>query len=69
MGIEEKNHILCTRVGMMGFGYNRVWVRVLITSGVKKVEVDRDDVEGIQVLYGTNPDNNGTTGPSLVRER
>lgn len=38
-----------------------------ITSGTRKVELHADDVQGIQVLYGSNPNYNGTTsfGPTL----
>ncbi|KAI3763578.1 hypothetical protein L2E82_13522 [Cichorium intybus] len=53
---------------LLGLGHSSVEEAIMfptISSGVRKVELDRDDVEGIQVLYGTNPDNNGTTGPSF----
>lgn len=53
---------------LLGLGHSSVEDAIMfptISSGVRKVELARDDVEGIQVLYGSNPDNNGTTGPTL----
>ncbi|KAE8675342.1 putative Transducin/WD40 repeat-like superfamily protein [Hibiscus syriacus] len=39
-----------------------------ITSGTRKVELGDDDIQGIQSLYGTNPNYNGSTTPTATRE-
>ncbi|KAI7757283.1 hypothetical protein M8C21_019194, partial [Ambrosia artemisiifolia] len=65
VAVHEIGHLL-------GLGHSSVEDAIMyptIASGVKKVELARDDVDGIQELYGTNPNNNSTTvGPSF-RER
>lgn len=61
VAVHEIGHLL-------GLGHSSVEEAVMfptISSGVRKVELARDDVEGIQVLYGSNPDSNSTTGPSF----
>ncbi|KAL5761954.1 hypothetical protein ACOSP7_018218 [Xanthoceras sorbifolium] len=39
-----------------------------IISGVRKVELQKDDIEGIQTLYGANPNINGSLPPSGTPE-
>ncbi|KAI3720279.1 hypothetical protein L6452_21192 [Arctium lappa] len=61
VAVHEIGHLL-------GLGHSSVEEAVMfptISSGVRKVELARDDVEGIQVLYGSNPTGNGTTGPTF----
>ncbi|KAJ9563936.1 hypothetical protein OSB04_009096 [Centaurea solstitialis] len=61
VAVHEIGHLL-------GLGHSSVEEAVMfptISAGVRKVELARDDVEGIQVLYGTNPDSNGTVGPTF----
>ncbi|XP_076889773.1 metalloendoproteinase 5-MMP-like [Bidens hawaiensis] len=61
VAVHEIGHLL-------GLAHSSVEEAIMfptIASGERKVELVRDDVEGIQELYGTNPDNNDTTGPSL----
>ncbi|KAH7866501.1 hypothetical protein Vadar_021231 [Vaccinium darrowii] len=38
-----------------------------ISTGTKKVDLAGDDVEGIQVLYGSNPNYNGSTTATTTR--
>ncbi|WCJ21723.1 Metalloendoproteinase 3-MMP [Euphorbia peplus] len=58
---------------LLGLGHSSVEEAIMyptISSRTKKVELASDDVEGIQVLYGRNPNFNGTMTPSpVVQER
>lgn len=59
--VHEIGHVL-------GLGHSSAEEAIMfptISRGARKVELAKDDVEGIQVLYGTNPDSNDTTGPSF----
>ncbi|KVH97783.1 metalloendoproteinase 5-MMP-like [Cynara cardunculus var. scolymus] len=61
VAVHEIGHLL-------GLGHSSIEEAVMfptISSGVRKVELARDDVEGIQVLYGSNPDSNSTVGPTF----
>ncbi|CAH1424689.1 unnamed protein product [Lactuca virosa] len=61
VAVHEIGHLL-------GLGHSSVEDAIMfptISSGIRKVELARDDVEGIQVLYGSNPDSNSTIGPTF----
>ncbi|KAJ6410489.1 hypothetical protein OIU84_007269 [Salix udensis] len=64
VAVHEIGHLL-------GLGHSSVEESIMypsISSGTKKVELASDDVEGIQTLYGSNPNFNGSSAPP-VQER
>ncbi|KAK3223237.1 hypothetical protein Dsin_010262 [Dipteronia sinensis] len=61
VAVHEIGHLL-------GLGHSSVEESIMfptISSGTRKVELASDDIEGIQTLYGSNPNFNGTTSPSV----
>lgn len=61
VAVHEIGHLL-------GLGHSSVEDAIMyptIPSGVRKVELANDDITGIQVLYGSNPNFNGS-GPILT---
>ncbi|XP_057948545.1 metalloendoproteinase 2-MMP-like [Malania oleifera] len=68
VAIHEIGHLL-------GLGHSSVEESIMyptITSGTRKVELVNDDVQGIQELYGSNPNYNGsssTTSTTSNQER
>ncbi|KAJ6374575.1 hypothetical protein OIU78_030141 [Salix suchowensis] len=64
VAVHEIGHLL-------GLGHSSVEESIMypsISSRTKKVELASDDVEGIQTLYGSNPNFNGSSAPP-VQER
>ncbi|KAL5759699.1 hypothetical protein ACOSQ2_018537 [Xanthoceras sorbifolium] len=64
VAVHEIGHLL-------GLGHSSVEESIMfptISSGTRKVDLASDDIEGIQTLYGTNPNFNGSSSPS-VQER
>ncbi|XWS68936.1 hypothetical protein CRYUN_Cryun04dG0136100 [Craigia yunnanensis] len=67
VAVHEIGHLL-------GLGHSSVEDAIMypaISSRTKKVELANDDIEGIQLLYGSNPNYNGSTTPptSTTQER
>ncbi|XVF02363.1 hypothetical protein REPUB_Repub04eG0168900 [Reevesia pubescens] len=66
VAVHEIGHLL-------GLGHSSVEDAIMfptISSRTKKVELANDDIEGIQYLYGSNPNYNGSTTPnSPTQER
>ncbi|KAL5725285.1 hypothetical protein ACHQM5_008445 [Ranunculus cassubicifolius] len=67
VAVHEIGHLL-------GLGHSSVEEAIMfptISTGVKKVQLASDDVEGIQVLYGSNPNYNGSDPfqPPSTQER
>ncbi|GAA0166962.1 metalloprotease [Lithospermum erythrorhizon] len=65
VAVHEIGHLL-------GLGHSSVEESIMyptLSSSTRKVELDEDDIEGIQSLYGSNPNYNGsTTMPDFGRE-
>ncbi|PIA40359.1 hypothetical protein AQUCO_02500211v1 [Aquilegia coerulea] len=65
VAVHEIGHLL-------GLGHSSVPEAIMyptISTGLKKVELASDDVDGIQVLYGGNPNGSGSTGSTSSQER
>ncbi|KAH7866088.1 hypothetical protein Vadar_015441 [Vaccinium darrowii] len=66
VAVHELGHVL-------GLGHSSEREAIMyptISTGTKKVDLAGDDVEGIQVLYGSNPNYNGsTTATTTSQER
>lgn len=66
VAVHEIGHLL-------GLGHSSVEESIMfptITSRTRKVELATDDIQGIQVLYGSNPNYNGSSStPSTSQER
>lgn len=64
VAIHEIGHLL-------GLGHSSIEEAIMypsISGGVRKVELAADDVEGVQVLYGSRTETNGSTPASQQRE-
>ncbi|KAE8687922.1 Metalloendoproteinase 1 [Hibiscus syriacus] len=62
VAVHEIGHLL-------GLGHSSVEDAIMyptITSGTRKVELEDDDIQGIQSLYGSNPNYNGSTTPTAT---
>ncbi|KAK4841848.1 hypothetical protein QYF36_011500 [Acer negundo] len=61
VAVHEIGHLL-------GLGHSSVEESIMfptISAGTRKVELASDDIEGIQTLYGSNPNFNGTSTTSI----
>lgn len=60
VAVHEIGHLL-------GLGHSSVEDAIMyptISSGTRKVELASDDIQGVQDLYGSNPNYNGTSAPA-----
>ncbi|XP_010272073.1 PREDICTED: metalloendoproteinase 2-MMP [Nelumbo nucifera] len=64
VAVHEIGHLL----GLGHSSYGDAIMYPTISSGTKKVELWSDDIEGIQLLYGTNPNTNITSSTASSRE-
>lgn len=65
VAVHEIGHLL-------GLGHSSVEEAIMyptITSRTRKVDLASDDIQGIQELYGTNPNYNGTTATTAVTKQ
>ncbi|GER54852.1 matrix metalloproteinase [Striga asiatica] len=65
VAVHEIGHLL-------GLGHSSVEEAIMyptISTGARRVELAGDDIEGIQELYGSNPNYNGSTGQTPREER
>lgn len=59
VAVHEIGHLL-------GLGHSSVEESIMyptISAGTRRVQLHNDDIEGIQTLYGSNPNFNGSTSP------
>ncbi|KAF9606878.1 hypothetical protein IFM89_029477 [Coptis chinensis] len=65
VAVHEIGHLL-------GLGHSSVQEAIMfptISTGIKKIELANDDVVGIQTLYGSNPNFNGSNASPSNQER
>ncbi|CAL1357230.1 unnamed protein product [Linum trigynum] len=61
VAVHEIGHLL-------GLGHSSIESAIMyptISSRTRKVELAQDDIDGVQQLYGSNPNFNGTSTPSI----